>query len=74
MRCKANKYLPFYSLHLTPFCIQHKPSVVACVCIHLACKWSNWEVIDVKNKTIQIHRYNRLFEEYCTEAILKFLY
>uniref|UniRef100_A0A672Q1K6 Cyclin-T2-like n=1 Tax=Sinocyclocheilus grahami TaxID=75366 RepID=A0A672Q1K6_SINGR len=32
------------SLHLTTFCLQHKPTVVACVCIHLACKWSNWEI------------------------------
>ncbi|XP_076854451.1 cyclin-T2a isoform X2 [Brachyhypopomus gauderio] len=32
------------SLHLTTFCLQHKPTVIACVCIHLACKWSNWEI------------------------------
>lgn len=32
------------SLHLTTFCLQHRPTVVACVCIHLACKWSNWEI------------------------------
>ncbi|XP_041936853.1 cyclin-T2b isoform X1 [Alosa sapidissima] len=31
-------------LHLTTFCLQHRPQVVACVCIHLACKWSNWEI------------------------------
>ncbi|KAF7651535.1 hypothetical protein LDENG_00109630 [Lucifuga dentata] len=31
-------------LHLTTFCLQHRPTVVACVCIHLACKWSNWEI------------------------------
>ncbi|KAI1237360.1 hypothetical protein IHE44_0014625, partial [Lamprotornis superbus] len=23
---------------------QYKPTVIACVCIHLACKWSNWEI------------------------------
>ena len=33
-----------YSLHLTTFCLQYRPTVVACVCIHLACKWSNWEI------------------------------
>lgn len=33
-----------YSLHLTTFCLQYSPPVVACVCIHLACKWSNWEI------------------------------
>lgn len=32
------------SLHLTTFCLQYRPTVVACVCIHLACKWSNWEI------------------------------
>lgn len=25
-------------------CLQYKPTVVACFCIHLACKWSRWEV------------------------------
>lgn len=35
---------PTYSLHLTTFCLQYKPTVIACVCIHLACKWSNWEI------------------------------
>uniref|UniRef100_A0A8C9X292 Cyclin T1 n=1 Tax=Sander lucioperca TaxID=283035 RepID=A0A8C9X292_SANLU len=32
------------TLHLTTFCLQYSPPVVACVCIHLACKWSNWEI------------------------------
>uniref|UniRef100_A0AAV2LH44 Uncharacterized protein n=1 Tax=Knipowitschia caucasica TaxID=637954 RepID=A0AAV2LH44_KNICA len=32
------------SLHLTTFCLQYRPTIVACVCIHLACKWSNWEI------------------------------
>uniref|UniRef100_T1J0D3 Cyclin-like domain-containing protein n=1 Tax=Strigamia maritima TaxID=126957 RepID=T1J0D3_STRMM len=32
------------SLHLTTMCLQYKPTVVACVCIHLACKWANWEI------------------------------
>lgn len=35
---------PCSSLHLTTFCLQYSPPVVACVCIHLACKWSNWEI------------------------------
>lgn len=35
---------PSGSLHLTTFCLQYSPPVVACVCIHLACKWSNWEI------------------------------
>ena len=32
------------SLHLTSMCLQYAPTVVACVCIHLACKWSSFEV------------------------------
>lgn len=32
------------SLHLTTMSLQYKPTVVACVCIHLACKWSSWEL------------------------------
>lgn len=32
------------SLHLTTMCIQYKPTVVACFCILVACKWSNWEI------------------------------
>lgn len=32
------------SLHLTTMCLQYKPTVVACVCIHLVCKWFNYEV------------------------------
>lgn len=35
---------PTHSLHLTTFCLQYRPTVIACVCIHLACKWSNWEI------------------------------
>nr|CAD7397816.1 unnamed protein product [Timema poppensis] len=30
-------------LHLTTMCLQYKPTLVACFCIHLAYKWSNWE-------------------------------
>lgn len=33
-----------FSLHLTTMCIQYKPTVVACFCILVACKWSNWEI------------------------------
>ncbi|XP_062570389.1 cyclin-T1-like [Saccostrea cucullata] len=32
------------SLHLTTLCLQYKPTVVSCVCVELACKWSNWEI------------------------------
>uniref|UniRef100_S4REG9 Cyclin T2 n=1 Tax=Petromyzon marinus TaxID=7757 RepID=S4REG9_PETMA len=41
---QTSYFMATNSLHLTTFCLQHKPTVVACVCIHLACKWSNWEI------------------------------
>ena len=25
-------------------CVQHSPEVIAAVAIHLACKWTDWEV------------------------------
>lgn len=25
-------------------CLQYRPTVVACFCIHLACRWANWEI------------------------------
>lgn len=33
-----------HSLHLTSMCLQYRPTVVACFCIYLACKWSRWEI------------------------------
>ena len=33
-----------FSLHLTTMCLRHPPKIVACVCIHLACKWSNYKI------------------------------
>ncbi|XP_075240766.1 uncharacterized protein LOC142336104 [Convolutriloba macropyga] len=30
------------TLHLTTFCLQYTPVVIACVCINLACKWGHW--------------------------------
>ncbi|KAM6958248.1 cyclin-T2b [Tautogolabrus adspersus] len=41
---QTSYFMATNSLHLTTFCLQYRPSVVACVCIHLACKWSNWEI------------------------------
>jgi len=32
------------SLHLTTMCLRHPPTVVACVCIYLACSWSNYHI------------------------------
>lgn len=42
-QCDFKLFL-FFSLHLTTMCIQYKPTVVACFCILVACKWSNWEI------------------------------
>ncbi|KAG7501959.1 cyclin-T2 isoform X2 [Solea senegalensis] len=41
---QTSYFMATNSLHLTTFCLQHKPTVISCVCIHLACKWSNWEI------------------------------
>lgn len=41
---QTSYFMATNSLHLTTFCLQYPPSVVACVCIHLACKWSSWEI------------------------------
>ncbi|KAK3869464.1 hypothetical protein Pcinc_025233 [Petrolisthes cinctipes] len=32
------------SLHMTTMCLQYKPTVVACVCIHIVCTWSHNEI------------------------------
>ncbi|XP_043280252.1 platelet binding protein GspB isoform X2 [Venturia canescens] len=41
---QASYFMASNSLHMTTMCLQYKPTVVACFCIHLACKWSNWEI------------------------------
>lgn len=56
-----------FSLHLTAMCLQYKPTIVACVCVHLACKWSKWEVSDmlfilvinvmIKEKLLPYHKF-----------------
>ena len=44
-RAKINYlFLFIFSLHLTTMCLRHPPKIVACVCIHLACKWSNYTI------------------------------
>lgn len=44
------------SLHLTTMCLQYKPTVVACFCIHFVCKWANWE-IPLSNEKKQWYTY-----------------
>ncbi|XP_012218291.2 cyclin-T isoform X1 [Linepithema humile] len=41
---QTSYFMASNSLHLTTMCLQYKPTVVACFCIHLACRWSNWEI------------------------------
>lgn len=41
---QTSYFMASNSLHLTTMCIQYKPTVVACFCILVACKWSNWEI------------------------------
>ncbi|XP_072173487.1 uncharacterized protein [Diadema setosum] len=41
---QSSYFLATNSLHLTTFCLKYKPTVVACVCIHLACKWTQWTI------------------------------
>merc|ERR1711962_543507 len=37
-------HMATYSLTLTTMCVRHPPTVVACVCVHLACKWSQFQI------------------------------
>ncbi|XP_067687687.1 cyclin-T2-like isoform X1 [Haliotis asinina] len=41
---QTSYFLATNSLHLTTMCLQYKPTIVACVCIHLASKWSEYEI------------------------------
>lgn len=48
---KANKelkvtsyFLASNSLHLTTMCLEYRPSIVACLCIYFASKWSCYEI------------------------------
>ena len=41
---QTSYFMATNSLHLTTMCLRYRPTVVACVCIHLACKWSNYVI------------------------------
>lgn len=43
-------FLATNSLHLTVFCIQYKPTVVACVCIYVACLWAHYVIPETESK------------------------
>jgi cyclin T len=37
-------FMAHNSLLLTTFCLEHSPSTVACVCIHLSCRWKGLDI------------------------------
>merc|ERR1712045_477624 len=41
---QTSYFMATNSLHLTTMCLRYSPTTVACVCIHLACKWSNYKI------------------------------
>jgi len=41
---QTSYFMATSSLHMTTMCLQYKPTVVACVCIYIVCKWSNYEI------------------------------
>jgi len=41
---QTSYFMATNSLHLTTMCLRHPPTIVACVCIHLACKWSKYRI------------------------------
>lgn len=48
---QTSYFLASNSLHLTTMCLKYRPTVVACFCIYLACKWSRWEVRRIHKST-----------------------
>jgi len=40
----------FDSLHLTTFCIEYKPTTIACVCIYVACLWAKYIIPETDEK------------------------
>jgi hypothetical protein len=49
---KTSYFMATNSLHLTTFCLQYKPSLIAAVCVYIACKWAKYE-IDHPNRRSQ---------------------
>jgi len=41
---QTSYFMATNSLHLTNMCLRYPPTVIACVCIHISCKWSNYEI------------------------------
>merc|ERR1712012_1395970 len=48
---QTSYFMATNSLHLTTMCLRYPPTVVACVCIHLACVWSKYKIpVSAENK------------------------
>ena len=41
---QTSYFMATNSLHLTTMCLRYSPTIVACVCIHLACIWSKYQI------------------------------
>ncbi|XP_055685627.1 cyclin-T isoform X2 [Lutzomyia longipalpis] len=70
---QTSYFMASNSLHLTTMCLQYKPTVVACFCIHLACQWSNWAIPNSSeglpwfhyvDKTVTVELLTQLTEEF----------
>merc|ERR1719422_971283 len=48
---QTSYFMATNSLHLTTMCLRYPPTIVACVCIHLACKWAKYGIpMSAQNK------------------------
>jgi len=72
---QTSYFMATNSLHLTTMCLRYPPTIVACVCIHLACKWSKYEIplsgqgkpwYSYVDPTSNIEQIERLTKEFLT--------
>lgn len=62
------------SLHLTTFCLLYKPTVVAAMCIHLSCKWSDNEVpLSSEGKRYWEYMDSSITETFLNQIVNEFL-
>ncbi|XP_035222269.1 cyclin-T2-like isoform X2 [Stegodyphus dumicola] len=70
---QTSYFMATTSLHMTTMCLQYEPPLVACVCIHLACKWSSWKIEPCSegkewyyyvDKTVTLERLETLTQEF----------
>lgn len=61
------------TLHLSTMCLLYRPTVLACFCIHLASKWSNWKILKSNeerdwfyyvDKTVTTNLLNQITDEF----------